>query len=319
VERADVAVITNIADDHLGEFGIQSLADLAETKLVTARAVRANGRVVLNADDPILAAARDRFSAPVTWFSLHSDRPEIRDHLAAGGRAALLVERELVLAAGSEHTTVAKLSDVAITLGGTATHNVANALAAIAAAQALHLPIEIIRKALQWFGQDIDDSPGRANLIELGGVRLLIDFAHNPHGMAALAATASTLPSERRLVMLGQAGDRSDTAIRELADSAMTLRPDYAVVKELDRYLRGRAAGEVPGLLMDELRRRGMPAEAVSFPGSEIAAVRHALEWARPGDLLVLPIHQDRAEVLALIEQLRREGWKAGEAVRSEE
>jgi hypothetical protein len=99
----------------------------------------------------------------------------------------------------------------------------------------------------------------------------------------------------------------------------MTLRPDYAVVKELDRYLRGRAAGDVPGLLMDELRRRGMPAEAVSFPGSEIAAVRHALEWARPGDLLVLPIHQDRAEVLALIEQLRREGWKAGETVRSEE
>jgi cyanophycin synthetase len=318
VERADVAIITNIADDHLGEFGVQSLADLAETKLVTARAVRSNGRVVLNADDPILTAARDRVSPPVTWFSLQPERAEIREHLAAGGRAALLMDDALVLANGAERTAVASLSEVAITLGGSATHNVANSLAAIAAAQALHLPVEVIRKALQWFGQDIDDNPGRANLVELGGIRLLIDFAHNPHGMAALAATASTLPSKRRLVMLGQAGDRSDAAIRELADAAMALRPDYAVVKELDRYLRGRAAGEVPGLLMDQLRRRGMPADAVSFPGSEVAAVRHALEWARPGDLVVLPIHQERSEVLALIERLRRDGWQAGETVTGE-
>jgi cyanophycin synthetase len=315
VERADVAIITNIADDHLGEFGVQSLADLAETKLVTVRAVGRNGCVVLNADDPILAGARDQVSAPVTWFSLHPERPEIRDHLAGGGRAALLEGDALVLATGAERTIVATLSEVAMTFGGGATYNGANALAAVAAGQALHIPLEVIRKTLQWFGREVEDNPGRANLVELGGVRLLIDFAHNPHGMAALAAAASTLPSQRRLVLLGQAGDRSDSAIRELAQAAMGLRPDYAVVKELERYLRGRRAGEVPGLLMDELRRLGLPPEAVSFPGSEVTAVRHALEWAQPGDLLVLPIHQDRAEVLALIERLRREGWRAGEKV----
>jgi cyanophycin synthetase len=315
VERADVAIISNIADDHLGEFGVQSLADLAETKLVTVRAVGPNGCVVLNADDPILARARETVSAPVVWFSLRAERPEIREHLAAGGQAAVLEEDALVLATGAERTIVARLAEVTITLGGTATHNVANALAAIAAARALRIPLEVMRTTLGRFGREVEDNPGRANLIELGGVRLLIDFAHNPHGMAALAATAASLPSRRRLVLLGQAGDRSDSAIRELAQSAMGLRPDYAVVKELERYLRGRAAGEVPALLMDELRRLGLPPEAVSFPGLEVAAVRHALEWARPGDLLVLPIHQDRAEVLALIERLRRVGWRAGEKV----
>jgi cyanophycin synthetase len=315
VEQADVAIISNIADDHLGEFGVQSLADLAETKLVTVRAVRPNGRVVLNADDPILARARDQVSAPVTWFSLHPERAEVRDHLAAGGRAALLEEDALVLATGAARAIVATLSEVTIALGGSATHNVANTLAAVAAAQALYLPLEVIRTTLQWFGRNVDDNPGRANLIELGGVRLLIDFAHNPHGMAALAAMASSFPSQRRLVLLGQAGDRNDNAIRDLADAAMAFRADYVVVKELERYLRGRGAGEVPGLLMDELRRLGLPPEAVNFPGSEVAAVRHALEWARPGDLLVLPIHQDRAEVLALIERLRGAGWKAGEKV----
>jgi UDP-N-acetylmuramyl tripeptide synthase len=319
VEWADAAIITNVADDHLGEFGVQSLADLAETKLVTVRAVRRNGCVVLNADDPILVGAHDKVSAPVTWFSLHPERAEIRNRLAAGGRAALLEKDALVLANGAERTIVATLSQVTMTLGGSATHNVANALAAIAAAHALDIPLEAVRTTLQWFGRRFSDNPGRANLIELGGTRLLIDFAHNPHGMAALAATAATIPSHRRLVLLGQAGDRSDAAIRELADAAMTLRPDYAVVKELDRYLRGRGTGEVPGLLMDELRRLGLPPDAMCFPGSEVAAVRHALEWARPGDLLVLPIHQDRAEVLELIERLRKTGWKAGEKTESSE
>jgi hypothetical protein len=93
----------------------------------------------------------------------------------------------------------------------------------------------------------------------------------------------------------------------------MRLHPDYAIVKELEQYLRGRSPGEVPALLMDELQRLGLPPEAVSFPGSEVAAVHHALEWARPGDLLVLPIHQDRAQVMRLIERLQGSGWKAGE------
>ncbi|HEY7635411.1 MAG TPA: Mur ligase family protein [Gemmatimonadales bacterium] len=313
VEQADVAVITNIADDHLGEFGVQSLADLAATKLVTARAVRPDGRVVMNADDPTLVGARPQLSAPVIWFSLHPERAEIRDHLATGGQAALLEGDALVLATGAKRVPVARVDEVTITLGGIATHNVANALAAIAAAQRLHLPTDVIRATLQNFGRSVADNPGRANLIELGGVRLLIDFAHNPHGMGALAATASTLGSGRRLVMLGQAGDRSDSAIRELAQEAMRLHPDYAIVKELEQYLRGRSPGEVPALLMDELQRLGLPPEAVSFPGSEVAAVHHALEWARPGDLLVLPIHQDRAQVMRLIERLQGSGWKAGE------
>jgi cyanophycin synthetase len=312
VERADVAIVTNIAADHLGEFGVQNLAQLAETKLLVARAIGPGGRVVLNADDPVLVEASAAVRAPTVWFSLDAGNALIRRHVEGSGTAAVLDGDALVLTTGSEREVVAQVADMPLSVGGAARHNVANALAATAAAGGLGIPLDAVRATLCRFGRDPADNPGRANLYELGGIRIVVDYAHNPHGMAALAATLDALPSERRLVMIGQAGDRSDAAIRELARATLALRPDRVLVKEMDAYLRGRAPGEVPALMADELRRAGVPEHAISVPGTEIPAVREALGWARPGDLLVLTLHQDRRQVEAMLETLRRGGWRAG-------
>jgi UDP-N-acetylmuramyl tripeptide synthase len=206
------------------------------------------------------------------------------------------------------------VDEVPVAAGGTARHNVANALAALGAASVLGVTPDVVARALRRFGGE-GDNVGRANLFELGGVRVVVDYAHNPHGMAALVAMTRAMPARRRLVLLGQAGDRSDDAIRALARTALGLKPDRVVLKEMERYLRGRSPGEVPALMADELIRLGMPAESVSQPGTELAAVRDALAWARPGDLLVLTVHQDRPQVLALLERLRERGWRAGEEV----
>ncbi len=315
VNRASVAVVTNVADDHLGEFGIQDLDTLADVKLLVARAVRANGSVVLNADDPRLRARGGRLDVPVVWFTLDPDQRWLADHMARGGRAALWVECTLVLAEGSRRTTVARVEDVPIVLGGAARHNVANALAAIGAAAVLGLPMEAITRTLTRFGAASADNPGRANMVELGGVQLVIDYAHNPHGMIALAEMIAALPARRRLVLLGQAGDRSDEAIRALVRAALVMRPDRVVLKEVERYLRGRQPGEIPALMADELARHDVPAAAISRPGTELDAVRDALAWARPGDVLLLPVHQDRALVMELIDRMRVSGWRAGDPV----
>ena len=317
VERADVAVVTNIAADHLGEFGVQDLRQLAETKLLVARAIGPGGRVVLNADDPVLVEASAAVQAPIVWFSLDAGNAVIRRHTEAGGAAAVVDGDALVLVTGSEREVVARVAEMPLAAGGAARHNVANALAATAAAGGLGISLGAVRATLCRFGRDPADNPGRANLYEVGGIRIVVDYAHNPHGMAALAATLDALPSERRLVMIGQAGDRDDDAIRELARAALALRPDRVVVKEMDAYLRGRAPGEVPALMADELRRAGLPEGAISSPGSEIPAVHEALGWARPGDLLVLTLHQDRRQVTELLETLRSRGWRAGEPVGS--
>jgi cyanophycin synthetase len=313
VNRADVAVITNVAADHLGEFGVESLADLAETKLLVAKALGTSGTLVLNADDPLLVRRSGRIPARLIWFSLDPASPVVQRHVDAGGTAVVEDGGCIVLAQGKQRSVVAPVADVPITFGGTARHNVANALAAVAGATALGIGIELTALTLRRFGREPGDNPGRANLVELGGARILLDYAHNPHGMAALVGVAQTFPARRRLVMLGQAGDRNDEAIRELARAAWTLQPDRVVVKEMDQYLRGRAPGEVPALLADEFSRLGAPDTAISRVGPDLEGVREALAWARPGDLLVLAVHQDRRAVLGLLSRLTATDWHAGD------
>lgn len=313
VERANTAAVTNVAEDHLGEFGIESLAELADTKLVVAKALGSRGTLILNADDPMLVERSPALKAAIIWFSLDPTSRVVSAHTRAGGRAAVAEQGQIVLIRGEQRETLAPLAEVPITFRGTAEHNVANALAAVGVGLALGFEAETMAAALRKFGHDPGDNPGRATLLNIGGIHILLDYAHNPHGMSALVGLAQRLPAKRRLVMVGQAGDRSDEAIRQLARAVWLLRPNHVVVKDMDEYLRGRRLGEVPALLADEFSRLGLPAQAVSRSGADIAGVRKSLEWALPGDLLVLAVHQDRRAVLELLNGLTEDRWKAGE------
>ncbi|HET8624174.1 MAG TPA: Mur ligase family protein [Gemmatimonadales bacterium] len=304
VERADVAVVTNVAEDHFGEFGVFDCAGLAEVKLVVTRVVPRSGRVVLNADDPWLVRGASQVTAPIVWFAFDSTNPTVRAHIGAGGDACLVEDGTFVLVRGGVRETVAPVAALPITFGGAARHNVANALAAIAAASALGVPTAAIARGLERFAGSPADNPGRANVFEVGGARVVVDFAHNPHGMTALGDIASALRRGRTLVALGQAGDRDDESIRELARAAFALRPDHVIVKEMDKYRRGRAPGEVPQLITAELRRLGLPADAISTAPDDMGALKRALDWARPGDLLLVTIHVDQREALALLANL---------------
>jgi len=313
VDRAAVAVVTNVADDHLGEFGIQDLETLADVKMLVTRALRPGAAAVLNGDDPRVRARGERLGGTVIWFTLEPDAPWLAGHLQSGGRAAVYDDRALILAEGSRRITIAEVDAVPIAVGGAARHNVANALAAVGAAAALGLPTPAITRGLARFGSAEEENVGRANVMELGGVQVVVDYAHNPHGMAAIVELVKSLPGERRLLVLGQAGDRSDEAIRELAQTAWRLKPDQIVIKELPEMLRGRQPGEVPAVLRDELLRLGAAPGSIIMADTELQGIREAFTWARPGDLLILLTHTQRDEVLALLDRLRDAGWRAGE------
>jgi cyanophycin synthetase len=313
VDHADVAVVTNIAADHLGEFGVQNLQDLAETKLLVARTLGTEGTLVLNADDALLVEKSRQIRSRIIWFSLNPASPLLRTHLTAGGAAVVVDGDQIVIARGADATVLMPLAEVPITFSGKARHNVANTLAAIAAGMGLGISLAQMAGALRQFGSNAGDNPGRANLMTVGGIKILLDYAHNPHGMSALVEVAKSLPAERRLVMVGQAGDRDDEAIRDLARSAWELRPEQVVIKEMDQYLRGRAPGEVPALLEDEFRRLGAGSSTIVRVDPELDGARAALTWARQGDLLVLVLHQERRAVLQLLEKLSAANWRAGE------
>ncbi len=278
VRRADAAIVTNVAADHLGEWGVHDVEAIAQAKLVVGRAVGRGGKLIVNADDPVLARRATALDVPLTWFTMEPTAPHIATFVAEGVDMCVVEDGAFVLIQkGHRHRAgdgrriregrrqvVAEVSEVPITFGGAAGYNIYNVLGAIPVATALGLSMEPIRSGLLTFGRTPADNPGRSNLFELGGVKILVDFAHNPHGMQALGATAVALPAKRRLLILGQAGDRDDESIRELARAAWAIHPDRIIVKEMRKYLRGRPEGEVPALIVEELTRRGATPEAIA-------------------------------------------------------
>lgn len=313
--RAVAAIVTNVGEDHFGEWGVSDVHALAETKLVVARAVLPGGRLVLNADDPVLVEMSRTVTAPILWLSHEATSPVVRRHLAAGGDAAWVEHGMLVLHVGEMRCDVMPITDVPLALGGAARHNVQNALGVAALAAVAGLPVEAIRAGLGGFSNTPRDNPGRLNVYRFGGVTALVDFVHNPHGMDAMAQLAAALPARRRLVVLGQAGDRDDDALRAFARSTWAMQPDRIVLKEMESFLRGRALGEASGVMEREFRSLGAAPENIVHAPSEYDAVRMALAWAEDGDLLFLPTHAERARVLELLDRLHASDWRPGDAL----
>jgi UDP-N-acetylmuramyl tripeptide synthase len=272
-----------------------------------------HGRLVLNADDALLIELAARLSANVSWFSASAEHGALDEHVRCGGDAATVRDGRAMLHRDGVWHELGDVSAMPITLGGAAPHNTQNVLGAALLATALGIPVDAIRDTLASFGASPRDNPGRLQVYRLGDVTVLVDYAHNPDGLAALCETAKAIPSKRRLLLLGQAGNRDDEQIRALARSAWSVTPfDRIIVKEETELLRGRTAGDVPGLLVDELARLGVPKNSVEVAPSELEALKRAFAWARHGDLLVCPIHVDKATVLAWLGILNASGWTVG-------
>jgi UDP-N-acetylmuramyl tripeptide synthase len=311
VTRAQVALVTNVSADHFGEYGIDDLEALCDVKLSVAGVVVSDGLLVLNADDAQLAARasglarRFGYSPPLGWFALDADGQALRAHRAGGGATCGVRGGRLVLnGRGAEHD-LGEVAAMPLTVDGSATYNIANLAGAALAAAALGVPPEVIAGVLARFGASLEDNFGRLMRFERDGVRVVVDYAHNPEGLRGLLKVAEHLRGGRgRLgVLLGHAGNRQDAELAALATAAAEFHPALVVIKENEAHLRGRAPGEVPQLIHAALLRAGVSRAALQMQASELAGVRAALEWAQPGDVLALPVHSAaaRAAVVALL------------------
>ena len=300
VEEADAALLTNVSDDHLGEYGIDTVEQLAEAKLVIARAVAPTGRVILNADDALLRQHAGSFKARTSLFSLDADQA-----LLTNFESWALRGDSLVYSSNGREEKLMSAADLPLSFGGAARFNIANALGVLALASALGLPRAAALEGLRTFGPTPADNPGRANLVEVGGVAVLIDFGHNPHGVRAIAPFAAELRRRqgggRLFVISGAAGDRGDQALSALAAELCAMSPTKVYLRELVDYLRGRQPGEVPRVIQSELVRLGMHDQSVTIAPSEAEALRSALGEAKPGDLIVLLVHLDEKEVAEVL------------------
>ena len=313
VHHATAGIITNIAADHFGEYGINNLDDLAKAKFVLRHALYGGGQLVLNADDATLVAMAPIMEARVAWFSMRESPPMLAEHLLNGGNAAALRAGHVMLHHANVWHDLGDATAMPLTLGGAAPHNVANILGASLLAAVSGVPINAIRQTVQTFGASAADNAGRLQLHRFGGVSVLVDYAHNPEGLAALCRTAASLPATRRLLVLGQAGDRDESQLRALVAAAWSVTHfDRVIVKDMERLLRGRGLGELPAIFVDELAQLGAPSDDVDVAPSEFDAIKRAFAWAHDGDVLVCPVHIDKQLVLAWLARLRDANWQPG-------
>jgi cyanophycin synthetase len=294
-------VVTNVSADHLGLQGIDTVAELAEVKAAIVRITRRSGWAVLNAEDPLAWGMRRETRASWYAFSLDPDRPEVAETLARGGRAAVLRNGWVaLLRPGRRALRLAKADELPVTFAGLSRYNVANALAAAAAADGLGISARNIRAGLRSFAGDSAANPGRLNLYERDGRLALVDFAHNEAGLVGLLEVCRGLtrdgatPGRVRLA-LGTAGDRTDEILHRLGVVAGE-RADEVVICEKRHYLRGRDLKAMNEILRAGVREGGYEAEVPAFP-TELSALQALLERSEPGDVAAVMTHVERGEM----------------------
>lgn len=314
--RAEVAVVTNISADHFGEYGVHGLDELAATKLAVARAIDAHGRLVLNADDPVLLQLAHGLDCPLAWFAADFDAPLLAAQRAAGLPTCGVRAGHLLLSASGTAHDLGATAAMPLSFGDRAPYNIANLAAAALAAQALGIDAPTIAGVLARFGADPHDNPGRLQHWRLGEAEVFLDYAHNPEGLHGLLQAAGANGRSGRLaLLLGHAGNREDADLRAVAHTAAQARPELVVLKDLPGYARGRAPGEVAGIMQAQLLADGVGQARILTCADELQAVRVALRWAGAGDLLVLPVHEHavRDQAVALLDTLAAGHWRPGD------
>jgi cyanophycin synthetase len=296
----DVAVVLNVTGDHLGLKEVNSLRQLAAIKRVIVEAVPRSGTAVLNADDELVAEMRTHCSGAVILFSLRDDN-ELVERWVRRGRKAFVIQTQpgggemMVLREGRRSTQIGWVHLLPATFEGRARANVQNALAAAAAAHAAGAHLHDIRQGLRSFHSSFHEAPGRMNLFELHGVKVVVDYAHNPHGLAMVGDFVERLTGPgangpkpgRRIAVIATPGDRRDEDMRELGRVAASLF-DTVIVRE-DANPRGRRRGEIAAHVVEGIKQaaesRVQSAEVILDEGPAIDA---ALDLAAPGDVVLL-------------------------------
>ena len=322
--KNDVAVVLNVTGDHLGLKGIDSLEQLAAVKQVVVEAVPKTGWAVLNADDELVAGMRRACSGSVILFSMQERNELVERWVRRGGKAVVLEKgprgEMMVIKEGRRTMPIAWVHTLPSTFEGRARMMVQNAMAAAAAAHAAGAHLHDIRQGLRSFTTSIYQAPGRLNVFDLDGVKVVIDYAHNAAGLETLGDFVERLTSDvpnggrpgqaswsanLRVAVVATAGDRRDEDMRQLGRVAARYFDDV-IIRE-DRNTRGRKRGETAALILEgvqEAMGTGARAGNAEIVVDEMAAARKALDRSRPGDLVVLCVDY-ATEVFKELEQRR--------------
>lgn len=310
VNSANAALVTNVASDHLGQYGINTVDEIAHVKLMVAKAISAKQTLVLNADDERLVKFVPKFfpndkPLPICWFSPNPDNPLIVKQIKAKRPCAYVSNTEVIYSDEQTHH-LGKLANIPMTVNGTAIHNVQNALGVVGLCKAMGISNQAIKQGLAVFGKSADDNPGRGNIYQVKGAQVIVDFAHNAHSMQAVlqmaANMAKSLPTNAHThVMFSHGGDRSNQEILDVADEVLAFKPKTFILSELEVYLRGRELGEISDLVQTHLLSKNVPQANIVLANDPLDGAKKAVNLAQQNDLVLLFVLSNREEVQAFL------------------
>ncbi|MDX2048329.1 MAG: cyanophycin synthetase [Chitinophagaceae bacterium] len=272
-QNCEVAVVTNVAADHIGLGGINTVEQMAKVKAVVPETVFPHGFAVLNADDDLVYAMKDDLKCNIALFSMDENNPRIKEHASENGLSCVYENGFITLMKGNWKIRVLQVKNIPLTFEGKAVHNINNCLPAVLATYLFRdITIEDIRTGLQTFIPSESLTPGRLNFFNFKNFTMLADFAHNPHGLKLLCDFVSKLDYPLRIGVISGTGDRRDEDIRELGE--ISAQHFDEIIMRCDKNLRGRTADEIMGLLEEGIRKINP-----SIPVIKIANENEALEY----------------------------------------
>lgn len=285
--KCDTAVVTNVAPDHLGLGGIDSLEKLARVKSVITRVVLPHGHIILNADDDLVYEMhKDVKSGEVCYFSMQEKNPRILEHTKLNGLACVYESGYITLLKGNWKVRVEKAVNIPLTFGAKAEFNIANILGATLAAYTNGIKASEIRQALLSFVPSSDTTPGRMNIFEFKNFTVMCDYAHNAHGMRAIKGFLDKVDANKKIGIIAGVGDRRDEDIFELGEVAAEMF-DEIIIRQ-DKNLRGRNADELINLLIEGVKNKDAN-KTIHVIAKEYEAVKFAIkELAQPGDFICI-------------------------------
>jgi cyanophycin synthetase len=281
--RCDIAIITNIREDHLGINDIDTLDDLARVKSVVVRSVKKEGWAILNADDEQCMKIASDINCNVAYFSMDEDNPIVKKMSKEGKIVAVYENGFVTVKKGDWKIRIEKVLHIPLTLGGKAKFMIQNVLAATLAAYLYGFKTDDISLSLQTFIPSVAQTPGRMNIFEFKKFKVMIDFAHNPAGYSAIEDLLNNMEASRKIGIIAGVGDRRDEDIRDCAEIAARMF-DHIIIRQ-EKHLRGRTAEEIIELILEGIQKVDRKVTYEIIP-KEIEAIKHAISIAEEGTFI---------------------------------
>lgn len=307
----DVAVVTNVAEDHLGLGGIDTIEKLARLKSTVPMTVQHEGYAILNAEDDLVYQMREELDCKVALYALRPDNKRIKDHTAKGGLAAVYEAGYITLIKGGWRIRVEHVKNIPITFGGIAEFNVANTMAAVLAVYVRDFKIEDIKLALQTFVPGAALTPGRMNVFHFKNYTVMLDYAHNTHGIQALGKMITHVDATCRVGIIAGVGDRRDEDLMNLGEESAKIF-DEIIIRQ-DKNTRGRTPDDIIDWITKGIRRVA-PDKKVLTIQKEREAIDYALKHAKKGSFIVI-ISDVIPDALEQVRQHKAEEDAGGVAV----